>query len=140
MNPALSNLALLLARIMLAVIFILSGYGKLKGYIGDADTYARTTGYMQSAGIPGSLLPLVIAAELGGGILILFGFLTRLMALALCIFTLAAAILFHFKPDDMAQMTNFLKNVAISGGFLALVASGAGAISIDGLINRRSYD
>ena len=137
MNTTLTSLAALVGRILLAAIFILSGYGKLKGYLGDAETLARTTGYMQSAGVSGSLLPLVIAAELGGGLLILFGALTRLAALALCVFTIAAGVLFHFKPEDMAQMTSFMKNLAIAGGFLALAANGAGAFSIDGLFNRR---
>ena len=137
MNSPLTSLAALLGRILLAAIFILSGYGKLKGYLGDTEALARTTGYMQSAGVSGALLPLVIAAELGGGLLILLGGLTRLTALALCAFTIAAGVLFHFKPEDMAQMTSFMKNLAIAGGFLALAANGAGAFSIDGLFNRR---
>ena len=135
-SPA-GNLAALIGRVLLAAIFILSGYMKLKGYM-DGSAAAGTAKYMEAAGVPGSLLPLVIAAELGGGLLILIGFQTRLVALALFAFTLAAGILFHFKPADQMQMTQFMKNLAIAGGFLMLFTSGAGTYSADGAMSRRS--
>ena len=125
------NLATLAGRILLALIFILSGYGKISGYAG-------TVGYMEKVGVPGVLLPLVILTELGGGLCILFGFQTRLVAIAMAGFTLLAAALFHFQPGDQGQMVNFMKNLAIAGGFLVLVANGAGAWSVDAMIGRKA--
>lgn len=124
-NPALENAAKLIGRILLALIFIRAGWNKIGGYEG-------TMQYMAAAGLPGLLLPLVIAVELLGGLLILIGWQTRLAALALAAFTLAAAFLFHLKLGDANQMNHFLKNIAIAGGFLVLFGSGAGAWSIDG--------
>jgi putative oxidoreductase len=111
-------------RILLATIFILSGFTKIGGYDG-------TQGYMEAMGVPGALLPIVIATELGGGLLIALGLWTRLSALALAGFTLLAAVLFHRNFGDQMQMILFLKNLAIAGGFLVLFARGAGALSLD---------
>ncbi|MFO1116513.1 MAG: DoxX family protein [Beijerinckiaceae bacterium] len=124
-NPAVANAALLVGRIMLAAIFIQGGFNKIVGY-------AATSGYMESAGVPGILLPLVILTELGGGLLILVGWQTRIVAFLMAGFTLLAALLFHFKTGDRNQMIHFMKNIAIAGGFLSLVANGAGAWSVDG--------
>lgn len=82
--------------------------------------------------MPGILLPLVILTELGGGLLILVGWQTRIVAFLMAGFTLLAALLFHFKTGDRNQMIHFMKNIAIAGGFLSLVANGAGAWSVDG--------
>ncbi len=87
---------------------------------------------MARAGVPGSLLPVVIAVELLGGLLIVIGWQTRLVAIGLAIFTLLAAYLFHMNFGDRNQTIHFMKNVAIAGGFLALAAGGPGAWSIDG--------
>jgi putative oxidoreductase len=125
LNPSLQAAIILIGRLMLAAIFIQAGYGKIFSYEGSA-------AYMQAAGVPGQLLPLVIAAELGGGILIALGWFTRLVAFLLAGFTLVAAYFFHLKVGDRGQMINFMKNIAIAGGFLQLVANGAGAWSIDG--------
>lgn len=114
----------LFGRIGLSLIFIISGWGKIAGY-------AATEGYMASKGVPGALLPLVIALELGGGLAILAGAFTRWAAIALALFSLAAAVLFHFDFGDQMQAINFWKNVAIAGGFLMLAASGPGQLSID---------
>lgn len=124
-NVALENAGKLIGRILLALIFIRSGWGKIGGYEGAMQ-------YMAAAGLPGLLLPLVIALELGGGLLVLIGWQTRLAALALAAFTLATAFLFHLKTGDANQMVHFWKNIAIAGGFLVLFGSGAGAWSIDG--------
>lgn len=113
-------------RILLAHIFILSGYGKIAGYAG-------TQAYMASKGVPGEMLPLVILLELGGGLAILAGFMTRWAALALALFCVASAILFHFQPGNQAQMINFMKNLAMAGGFLVLAQAGAPYLSIDAL-------
>ena len=122
----------LLGRIGLSLIFLISGWGKIAGY-------AATQGYMESQGVPGALLPLVIALERGGGLAILGGFFTRWVALALAGFTLVAAFLFHANLADQMQAIMFWKNFAIAGGFLLLAANGPGALSFDeGLGRRRS--
>lgn len=113
-------------RVLLAHIFILSGYGKIAGYAG-------TQAYMAAKGVPGEMLPLVILLELGGGLAILAGFMTRWAALALALFCVASAILFHFQPGNQAQMINFMKNLAMAGGFLVLAQVGAPYLSIDAL-------
>jgi len=123
--------ASLLGRTGLSLIFIISGLGKIAAYAG-------TQQYMASAGVPGALLPLVIALELGGGLAILGGLFTRWTALALAGFTLVAAALFHNNLGDQVQGIMFWKNVAIAGGFLLLAANGAGAYSLDALRGRRA--
>ena len=120
----------LLGRIGLSLIFIISGWGKIVGYAG-------TQQYMEAVGLPGALLPLVIALELGGGLAILAGAFTRWIALALAMFSLASAALFHADFGDVAQATNFWKNAAMAGGFLVLAAHGAGTLSLDHLWNQR---
>ncbi len=120
----------LLGRIGLSLIFIISGWGKIAGY-------AATQQYMEAMGVPGALLPLVIALELGGGLAILTGAFTRWIALALAAFSLASAALFHANFGDAAQAINFWKNVAMAGGFLMLAAHGAGMLSFDHAWNKR---
>ncbi|HEY0914635.1 MAG TPA: DoxX family protein [Pseudoxanthomonas sp.] len=120
----------LLGRLGLSLIFIISGWGKIAGY-------AATQQYMEAMGVPGSLLPLVIALELGGGLAILAGGFTRAIALALAAFSLASAALFHGNLGDATQAIMFWKNVAMAGGFLMLAANGAGALSLDALWARR---
>jgi putative oxidoreductase len=88
-------------------------------------------------GVPGGLLPLVIALELGGGLAILGGAFTRWIALALAAFSLASAALFHADFGDAAQAINFWKNVAMAGGFLMLAAHGAGSFSLDQAWSKR---
>jgi len=80
--------------------------------------------------VPGILLPAVIARELLGGLMIVVGYQTRLVALALAGFTIVATILFHSAPDRMQQLL-FMKNLAVAGGFLVLFASGPGRWSLD---------
>ena len=123
-NPALSDAAKLVGRILLALMFVLGGWSKISGYAG-------TQAYMASAGVPGILLPLVIIVELIGGLMIVIGFKTRLVALALFGFTIAASVLFHMNWDAPMQQLLFMKNLGIAGGFLLLVAAGAGAYSVD---------
>jgi putative oxidoreductase len=120
MEPVLN----IVARILMSQIFILSGFQKLTGYAG-----ARQ--YMEHAGIPGILLPLVILTELGGGLALLFGFKARWAALALAGFSLLTALLVHLHPGDQMQMINFMKNLAMAGGLLLVVRHGAGAPALD---------
>jgi putative oxidoreductase len=121
----MNNVVTLVARILLAHMFLISGIGKLGA------GYAGTQGYMTSMGIPGALLPLVIALEIGGGIALVVGFLTRWAALALAAFCIVSALLFHFNFGDQAQMINFMKNFSIAGGMLMLFVHGPGAFSVD---------
>ncbi len=114
----------LAGRVLISVMFLMAGIGKIGGYAG-------TQGYMQAHGVPSALLPLVIALEIGGSLLVIAGLWTRVAALALAAFSIAAALLFHFNFADPMQQINFMKNLAIAGGFLFLVANGAGAWSVD---------
>ena len=111
----------LLARAMLAYIFIVEGAGKIAGYAGVA-------GYMQAHGVDGRLLPLVILTELGGGLLVLLGLKTRWAAIALFGFCLLTALFFHASADQAIQLQ---KNVAMAGGFLTLALLGPGQWSLD---------
>ncbi|GAB5463805.1 DoxX family protein [Hoeflea alexandrii] len=121
-----NSLQLLIGRVLLSIIFILLGFGKLGAVEG-------TAGYMASMGIPlpGLTVWLVIALEILGGIAILLGFFTRYAAWALAAFCVASGYLGHFQPEDQMQMTSFMKNLAMAGGFLALAAAGAGSFSVD---------
>lgn len=115
----------LAGRTLLAVLFLLSGLGKL-------GAYSATAGYMSSVGVPSALLPVVIATEVLGALAIILGWKTRTVAVLLAGFSLLTAITFHRNFADQIQMTNFLKNVSIAGGFLLLAANGPGLLSIDG--------
>jgi len=121
-----TNLQLLIGRVLLSIIFIFAGVSKL-------GSVAGTAGYMASMGIPlpGLTVWLVIALEILGGLAILLGFFTRYAAWALAAFCVASGYLGHFQPEDQMQMTSFMKNLAMAGGFLALAAAGAGSFSID---------
>jgi len=126
------NLLTLIGRILLAVMFVLSGIGKIGGFAG-------TVGYISSAGLPmANLLAIAaIVVEIGAGIALIVGFKARWAAAALVLFTVAAAMLFHnywTLPDDkqMLQQIMFMKNLAITGGLLMVMAFGAGAWSFDG--------
>jgi putative oxidoreductase len=114
----------LAGRIMLALLFLISGIGKIAAY-------EATVGYMHAEGVPGALLPVTIVLEIAGAVAIMAGWKTRIAALLLAGFTLVAAVIFHSNFGDQMQMVMFLKNVAITGGFLMLVANGAGRYSLD---------
>lgn len=124
-RPAISAAVVLVARLLASAIFIVAGYGKLGA------GYAGTQAYMASAGVPGALLPLVIALELGGGIALLLGFQTRLVAFLLAGFSIVTALIFHTGADQMQQIM-LLKNFAMAGGLLAFTVFGAGRLSLDG--------
>ena len=115
----LNNASNLIGRSMISVVFIMAGFSKIGGYAG-------TQGYMESVGVPGLLLPAVIALELFGGIAVLLGYQTKIAALLLGGFTFLAAIIFHSDFGDQMQMILFLKNIAISGAFLLLFVHGPG--------------
>ncbi len=121
----MNNVIVLIARILLAHIFLLSGLGKLGA------GYAGTQGYMEAMGVSGALLPLVIILEIGGGLALIAGFFTRWIALALAGFCIVGAIIFHRNFGDQMQMIMFMKNFAMAGGLLLLYVHGAGALSVD---------
>ena len=131
MNSTSANLATLVGRILLAAIFVSSGFQKIGGFAG-------TAGYIASKGLP---LPevgaaIAIAVEIVAGIALIVGFKARWAALALAIFTLATALLFHTYwtlPADkqFVDMLMFWKNLAITGGLLIVFAFGAGGWSFD---------
>jgi putative oxidoreductase len=123
-ESTLEKLAELAGRVFLAAIFLISGLGKIGAYAGMA-------AYMASMGVPGALLPLVIATEVLGGVAIIIGWKTRIVAFLLAGFTLLSGVIFHSNFADQIQTVMFLKNIAIAGGFLLLVANGAGAWSLD---------
>ena len=119
----------LIGRILLATIFVLSGLGQL-------GAPASTQGYIAAMGLPAPLLAYIgaVAIELGGGLLLLAGYRTRLVAAALAVFSIVTAFVFHHALADQNQMIHFLKNFAMAGGLLQFVAYGAGRISVDNRI------
>ena len=116
----------LIARILMAYIFIVAGWGKVTAY-------QATVGYMESMGVPAAMLPFTILVELGGGLALLFGFKARFAAMGLGVFSLITAFLFHGGADDA---TNFMKNLAMAGGLFFLMLHGAGKFSIDHIIEK----
>jgi putative oxidoreductase len=114
-------------RFLISLIFIISGFSKITSFAG-------TQAYMESAGVPGILLPLVIIVELIGGLAVVLGWHTRVAAFLLAGFSLVSAVLFHANFGDQIQMIMFMKNLGLAGGFLIIVALGAGPYSLD---NRR---
>ncbi len=119
-----NDLPLLLGRVLLGALFVMAGLGKL----GDVSGFA---GYMASGGVPAFLAWPVVLFEILGGLAIIAGALTRPVALALAAFCVISAALYHFVPADQMQMTQFLKNLAIAGGFVALAIAGPGRYAVD---------
>ena len=117
----------LTGRILLSLIFILSGFAKVTNFAGSVG-YA-TVGVGESLATLAIIVAIIV--ELGGGLMLLFGYKIKWAALAVAGYTLLAALLFHFDFTDQAQMTNFMKNLAIAGGLLFVVVYGAGPFSMD---------
>jgi putative oxidoreductase len=127
MNSVFDSLkpyAELVGRLLISMPFVLAGWEKIGAYAG-------TQAYMQHAGVPGGLLPLVILLELGGGIAIIIGLFTRPIALLLAGFSIIAALLFHAGSPEQMQQIMLLKDFGLAGGFLFLMANGAGRFSVD---------
>jgi len=125
----LEDIGVLVARILMPILFITAGWGKITGYAG-------TQQYMESMGVPGALLPLTILLEFGGGLAVLFGFLTRTTAIFTAVFTLLTAFLFHNNFAEGVNSIMFMKNLTIAGGYLLLALMGPGAISLDRLLKK----
>lgn len=127
-QSGVENIVTLVARILMAYIFIIAGWGKLSAY-------GATAGYMESMSVPAALLPVTILVEFGGGLALLFGFQARLAAFGLGIFSIITAFIFH-GADDQMQQINFMKNLAMSGGLFYLMLHGAGRLSLDHMIEK----
>lgn len=121
---------LLIARILISVLFIIAGYGKL------GNAYAGTQEFMEAMKVPGILLPLTILLELGGGLAMMLGLLTRTTAVFTFIFCILTALLFHSDFSNDLNLTMFLKNVSISAGYLLLAMMGPGRFSIDHIMKK----
>ena len=133
MFTALQNPLSLIGRVLLALLFVPSGFSKLTGFAG-------TVGYITSKGVPLPELAAAVAVgvELGLGLLLLVGFQTRWAALGMALFTFVISFIFHNfwgvpAVQVMMQQINFFKNMAVVGGLLTVVAWGAGRWSVDGL-------
>lgn len=131
MPTSLQNVTVLAGRILLGLLFVLSGFGKIAGFDG-------TVGYIasQHLPVPSVIAVLTILVELGGGLALVTGFYTRQAALVLAAFTLLAGFVFHAfwaapEAAKMMQQINFLKNLSIAGGMLVLAAFGPGSLSIE---------
>jgi putative oxidoreductase len=131
MQDTIENFGPLLGRILIALIFLLSGFGKITGFAG-------TAGYMASKGVPmvDVLLAITIVIELGGALMIIAGFKARLAALALFLWMIPVTFIFHnfwAVPADQAmiQQIMFMKNLSIMGAMLYIAAFGSGPMSVD---------
>ena len=131
MNDPLRNSFTLVARLLMAALFLPAGIGKLTGFAG-------TVGYISSVGLPLPEAAAAIAAmiEIGAGVALVAGYGTRVAAIGLAAFTLVASILFHAfwtlpAGEQMMQQLLFYKNIAVIGGLLALAVAGSGAWSLD---------
>jgi putative oxidoreductase len=125
----MTPVTLLAARILLGLLFVMAGIGKL----GDVAGFA---GYMASGGVPAALAWPVVLFEILGGLALILGVATRPVALALGAFCVVSGVLYHFDPADQMQMTQLLKNLGLAGGYLALAVTGAGALSVDARMGR----
>lgn len=125
----MNNFTMLIGRILLAQIFVIAGIDKILAYHGTAQ-------YMAAYGVPGLLLPLVILLEVGGGVALVIGWQTRWVALALALFSIITAIIFHHEIANGMQKILLMGDLSFAGGLLVVSVVGAGRISLDGLANR----
>jgi putative oxidoreductase len=123
-RDAVRNLTEAAGRMLVAVLFLLSGIGKV-------GAYAATGAYMSAFGVPSALLPVVIATEVLGALAIILGWKARVAGFLLAGFCLLTASIFHHNLADQTQLIHFFKDLAIAGGLLLLVVNGAGPLSLD---------
>jgi putative oxidoreductase len=126
MSLPITEAAALAGRLLLSALFLHEAYAKLTAY-------SAAVTYSEAFGVPGALLPLAIAVELGCGALILLGYYTRAAALLLAGFCIATAVLFHTKLGVRNELLHFEKDLAIAGGLLVLFAHGGGCWALDAL-------
>lgn len=129
MNKALEMYAPAIGRILIGILFLMASFGKFPW----GDGFAGSIAYAQSVGIPVVNLAIVLAfiIEFFGGLMLIFGYKTKIAAWALALFTVIVTLYFHMDFGDQTQLTMFLKNVAILGGLLLLATYGAGKCSLD---------
>jgi len=120
----MTNVADLVGRILISALFFLNGIFKINNYEG-------TIGWMEGFGMPGILLIPTIILEILGPVLIIIGYKTKLAAGLLSLFCISTAVIFHNDFSNQMQLTSFLKNIALAGGFLILFANGAKGFSLD---------
>jgi putative oxidoreductase len=125
----LASAGLLAGRLLLVLIFVHEGWSLM-------GTYPGAAAYMERFGVPGRLLPFVIALQLGGGLLIAAGVLTRPVAVVFAVFCFLTATLFHWRLDDHGELIHLEKDLAIAGGFLVLAVSGPGKWSLQPYLRR----
>ncbi|GLQ48416.1 LysR family transcriptional regulator [Dyella lipolytica] len=124
---AVTTIVPAVGRVLISTLFLLAGFSKLAAP-------AMTIGYIQSVGLPLPSIAFGLAAftEIVGGITLLLGYRTRIVASVMFVFTLATAAFFHNHFGDQNQFIHFFKNVAIAGGLLHVIAFGGGRVSLDG--------
>ena len=120
----MANIVDLLGRILISALFLLNGIFKISNYDG-------TIGWMESFGMPGILIIPAIILEIAGPALVIIGYKTKLAAGLLSLFCIATAFIFHNDFANQMQLTSFLKNIALAGGFLILFVNGAKGFSLD---------
>ena len=120
----MSNLFDLIARIFISLLFLINGYFKTQNYDGTLD-------WMENFGIPGFFLIPAIILEIAAPILIIIGYKTKIAAALLSLFCLTTALIFHTDFSNQMQITSFLKNIALAGGFLFIVVNGSKKFSLD---------
>ena len=120
----MANITDLIGRILISALFLLNGIFKISNYDG-------TIGWMESFGMPGILVIPAIILEIAGPVLIIIGYKTKLAAGLLSLFCIATAFIFHNDFANQMQLTSFLKNIALAGGFLILFVNGAKGFSLD---------
>jgi len=114
----------LIGRIFISLVFLIAGFGKIFNYDNTID-------YMESFGVPGYLLIPAIIVEILFPLLVIIGYKTKFSALVLALFSLLLALLFHADFSNQMQLMSFLKNLALSGGFLIIFINGGGKFGID---------
>ncbi|WP_280171668.1 DoxX family protein [Agrobacterium pusense] len=125
-SAIISGVTPLAGRVLLAAIFLISGISKISDPAG-------TIGYITMVGLPFPTLAYgaAVMTEILGGIALILGFQTRIVALILAGFSVATALAFHNNLSDLNQFIHFFKNISMAGGFLQVVAFGAGRYSLD---------
>ena len=125
----MTNIVDLVGRILISALFFLNGIFKINNYDGTID-------WMESFGMPGILLIPAIILEILGPVLIIIGYKTKLAAGLLSLFCISTAVIFHNDFTNQMQLTSFLKNIALAGGFLILFVNGAKGFSLDNKLNK----
>ena len=120
----MTNIIDLLGRIFISVLFFINGIFKINNYDGTIE-------WMDSYGLPGIMIIPAIIIEIVAPILIVIGYKTKIAAALLFLFCLSTAFIFHNDFSDQMQLTAFLKNIALAGGFMFLIANGAQGYSLD---------